>query len=220
MLILVNMQSFIIIGNLKDRQDFINNYIVQNKIPSYNIYTYDEKLKISDARDIKKKLGIKGYGETCRIFVINEGGTIEAQNALLKSIEELPSDVVFFFSTQSKDTFLPTIISRSSLKHFKQEKLMEDAQVDEEVNKAFSNSGINSCLKLTDSLFANKDEDDNYGKLVLSIRNVLLSSLGQDKDKGKILADVLLKLNKNYGLVKTNNLNKRFLTEKIFLESF
>lgn len=212
------MQSFLIIGNLKDRQDYIHSFLIENKIPSYNIFTYEEKLKIIDARDIKKKLGIKGYGNTPRVFIINEGGTLEAQNALLKSIEELPSDVIFFFSSNSKDSYLPTIISRSSVKHFKQELAEEDREIDAEIEKIFIKPSPLSFLKLSDFLFNNKEEK-NYEKLVFSLRKVMLYSVNKSQDFRQ-LTEILYKLNKNYSLVMRNNLNKRFLVEKIFLETF
>ncbi|NLP25721.1 MAG: DNA polymerase III subunit delta' [Clostridiales bacterium] len=46
------------------------------------------------------------------IFADADNITIQAQNALLKLIEEPPSFTYFIFTAKSKDVFLPTIISR------------------------------------------------------------------------------------------------------------
>ena len=57
---------------------------------------------------------IKPYESDHKIYIIPEGEkmTIQAQNALLKTLEEPPSYIVIIILTSNLNAFLPTIISR------------------------------------------------------------------------------------------------------------
>ncbi len=77
---------------------------------AYNNFTID------DARDIKSLAGTRPIGESAKkIFILQMNGiTVEAQNALLKLLEE-PSDYAhFFLIIPSTHLLLPTIKSRIS----------------------------------------------------------------------------------------------------------
>ncbi len=71
---------------------------------------------IDEARD----LSVRAYGRSMqggrRVFVaIFPVITAEAQNALLKTLEEPPSDALFFLVTPSPTTLLPTLRSRAQM---------------------------------------------------------------------------------------------------------
>lgn len=53
------------------------------------------------------------------IFLIGKSFRIEAQNALLKVLEEPPRNIVFIIITNSKSSILPTIFSRIPHKFYK-----------------------------------------------------------------------------------------------------
>lgn len=54
----------------------------------------------------------------------------EAQNSLLKVLEEPPRNIVFIIVTTSKSTLLPTIISRMPLKYLKKHTVVEPSSID------------------------------------------------------------------------------------------
>ncbi len=54
----------------------------------------------------------------------------EAQNSLLKILEEPPSNIVFIIITNSKSTILPTIFSRIPHKFFKRDVNRKDIELD------------------------------------------------------------------------------------------
>ncbi len=64
-------------------------------------------------------------------YIILCGDTfrIEAQNSLLKILEEPPKNVVFILITLSKNSLLPTIFSRISHKIIKDKKIIKDCQL-------------------------------------------------------------------------------------------
>ena len=82
------------------------------------IYVRHEKpnsIGIDDVREgIIDTVFIKPYSAKYKIYILEEAEklTPQAQNALLKTIEEPPEYVVFLILTSSAEALLPTIISR------------------------------------------------------------------------------------------------------------
>lgn len=82
------------------------------------IYVSHEKPNTISVDDIRYKLnndiGIKPYSSRYKIYIIDEAEkmNVQAQNALLKTIEEPPAYAVILLLTTNADTFLPTILSR------------------------------------------------------------------------------------------------------------
>jgi len=127
-------------------------------------------IKINSIRDIKKFLSLN-YDETGFRFVIISDAHLmndEAQNALLKSLEEPPDNVVFILSTSMVSKLRPTIISRCWKISFDPlpaevivELLTEKFQIDrsdaEEV-APFAMGSVQSALKLIESNFHNLKE--------------------------------------------------------------
>ncbi len=64
---------------------------------------------------------IKPYNGRKKVYIVDEAEklTVQAQNALLKTIEEPPEYGVVIFLTNNVDIFLPTIISRCSIYNLK-----------------------------------------------------------------------------------------------------
>lgn len=71
-------------------------------------------IKISSIREIKKFLSLDYSDVTYRFIIIEDAHLMnkEAQNALLKSLEEPPDGVIFILITPYEERLLPTIISR------------------------------------------------------------------------------------------------------------
>lgn len=68
---------------------------------------------IEDARDLRDRAQRRSFGGEGRVFAIFAPGmTHDAQNALLKVLEEPPAEAVFFFIVPSPETMLPTLRSR------------------------------------------------------------------------------------------------------------
>ena len=69
---------------------------------------------IDDIRNLNETLGYRAVNGRYKIYLIDEVHmlTKEAFNALLKSLEEPPSNVKFFFATTEPNKVLPTIVSR------------------------------------------------------------------------------------------------------------
>jgi DNA polymerase-3 subunit delta' len=68
--------------------------------------------------------------ETKYIVLCGSSFRNEAQNSLLKLLEEPPNNIVFIIITTSKSTLLPTILSRMPYKYLKQHTQVQSCKLD------------------------------------------------------------------------------------------
>ncbi len=80
--------------------------------PDIYIRTYGQ-FGIDEARDIRERAGSRALGERRAFILAMPFMTNEAQNALLKVLEEPPADAIFFIVLPSPETLLPTLRSRT-----------------------------------------------------------------------------------------------------------
>ncbi len=71
-------------------------------------------IKIDVVRDVLSRTGFKPFEGQRRVVVIREADALEpqAQNALLKSLEEPPPGTIFILTTNVASALLPTVLSR------------------------------------------------------------------------------------------------------------
>ncbi len=98
------------------------------------IYVGHEKPNTISVDDIRTQVNsdivIKPYGSRYKIYIVDEAEKMnaQAQNALLKTIEEPPAYAVILLLTTNADAFLPTILSRCVTLNIK-------AVLDEQIKK-------------------------------------------------------------------------------------
>ena len=114
-------------------------------------------------RQVNNDVAIKPYSSAHKIYIINEAEkmTVQAQNALLKTLEEPPSYAVIILLVSSLNTLLPTILSRCVVLNMKpvpdelvRKYLMEQLQVPDykaEVCVAFARGNIGKAKALASS---------------------------------------------------------------------
>jgi len=84
--------------------------------PDFHAYRIDS-FDIESARDIRMRAQERPFGLK-KIFLISaERFTHQAQNALLKTLEEPSTDVYFFVLLSAPDLLLPTLLSRMQTIH-------------------------------------------------------------------------------------------------------
>lgn len=82
------------------------------------LYVTHEKPASIGVDDIREQINdtimIRPYSGNYKIYIVDEAEkmTVQAQNALLKTIEEPPAYAVLILITANPDAFLPTILSR------------------------------------------------------------------------------------------------------------
>ena len=77
--------------------------------------------KVEDAEDLINRVSLGTYGSRFKIYIIDEVHmlTDHAFNALLKTLEEPPKNVIFILATTEEYKVIPTIISRCQKLDFK-----------------------------------------------------------------------------------------------------
>lgn len=83
--------------------------------PDFEIIEPDgNNIKIEQIRELVKKVYEKPIVSTRKVYIINESNlmTKEAQNSLLKTLEEPPEYITIILITSNENAFLPTIKSR------------------------------------------------------------------------------------------------------------
>ena len=73
-----------------------------------------ERLKIDQIRDLQRELSLSPLEARKRVAILDDfdRATLEAMNALLKTLEEPASNVVLILIAPEAETLLPTIVSR------------------------------------------------------------------------------------------------------------
>ncbi|MDY0180762.1 DNA polymerase III subunit delta' [Aliarcobacter skirrowii] len=147
------------------------------------------EFQIVDAQNAIKEAYI-ATNETKYIFLCGATFRSEAQNALLKVLEEPPLNIVFIILVESKSSILPTIHSRLLYKNLKQSVLEEDIDLD---LKYLDLKTLYNFVK--DNQRISKDEAIKLvGKLVLKINKDKIS-LNEDELESFSKAITLLNLN-------------------------
>lgn len=158
------------------------------------IYVTHEKPNTISVDDIRTQVNndivIKPYSSKHKIYIIDEAEkmNVQAQNALLKTIEEPPVYAIIILLTTNADTFLPTILSRCvtlNIKAVADEKikkfLMSKYQVPDyqaDICVAFAQGNVGKAIQLASS------EDFNELKasalqLIKRLKDIDLYELGE-----------------------------------------
>ena len=74
-----------------------------------------KSIKIEEIREVKNQAALKPYEGKWKVFIFADAEklTVEAQNALLKSLEEPPAHTVFVLLADNKENLLETLRSRA-----------------------------------------------------------------------------------------------------------
>lgn len=174
------------------------------------IYVTHEKPASIGVDDIREQINdtimIRPYSSYYKIYIVDEAEkmTVQAQNALLKTIEEPPSYAVILLITTNQEAFLPTILSRciqlklKPLKDFTVKSyLTEHLHVPDkeaEVCAAFARGNLGKAIHLSSS-----DEfKELYQKVMSVIKSVgdmditmLLDCIREIKDQKFEMNDML-----------------------------
>ena len=131
------------------------------------IYVKHEKPNSIGVDDIREQINdtimIRPYSSYYKIYIVDEAEkmTVQAQNALLKTIEEPPAYAVIILITTNQEAFLPTILSRcvqlklKPLKDFTVKSYLVQhegiAEKDAEICAAFARGNLGKAMHLASS---------------------------------------------------------------------
>jgi len=141
--------------------------------PDYFSYDF-EVFGIDDARRITELAERSPFGERKVFFISSSRITREAQNALLKILEEPVSNTHFFLSVREEEMIIPTLISRMEII-----RVLKSHEGDQKEAKKFINHSLRERLD-----FAQKFSD---GEINLpEFLDDLLLELRSKSEKAKV----------------------------------
>lgn len=203
------MRSHLVIGNKKEREEFILNFIRTEKVAPYSITNFIEQVQTEDAKELRKLLSKKYSAKT--LFVINSINHV-AQNSLLKNIEELSENIAVIISVDNLSEILDTIKSRLFIVDLSSNSNIED----KEFLGCLSNN-ISEKIQTLDKFIIENSElttEEQVKKFVVLYRNALIENLKSfNTQQVKRHIFVLKKLFFVTNLIKSNNVNLRFALE-------
>ena len=163
------------------------------------VYVTHEKPASMGVDDIREQINdtimVRPYSSQYKIYIVDEAQkmTVQAQNALLKTIEEPPAYAVIMLLTTNPDAFLQTILSRcvqlklkplkdSVVKGYLEDKLqVKDVQA--EIYSAFARGNLGKAIHLAQS----EDFKMMYEEILRLLKEI------KDMDISQLL-DVIRKL--------------------------
>jgi len=183
-----------------------------------NSQIYEKAMGIEDVRNIQKTILLKPFRGKTKAVILNvyENITTEAQNALLKILEEPPNNTIIIITLAKKELVLPTITSRCKVIVL-QEKEMELTQADLAKLHAdlniLLNGKIGDKLKIAQVIAKNKEDTTVWlEKMAIFIKNKLINEKRDFK-----YSDFLKELQKTYKTIKSTNVSQRTALENLFL---
>lgn len=174
------------------------------------IYVKHEKPNSIGVDDIREQINdtimIRPYSSYYKIYIVDEAEkmTVQAQNALLKTMEEPPSYAVIILITTNQEAFLPTILSRcvqlklKPLKDFTVKSYLSEhlgvPEKEAEICAAFARGNLGKSIHL-----ASSDEfKELYQKVMMMVKNIstmdivsLLDHIREMKEQNFDMEDVL-----------------------------
>lgn len=154
----------------------------------------DEKLGIGEVRIIQEFLSLKPYQgkNQAVVLLVAENLTLDAQNALLKTLEEAGENVSLILGISSEDQLLPTIISRCKVVNLQIHAYTSEveAQYKKDIEKLLG-ATIETRFKFIEKL----EDKENFLKALTSyFRNQLLLDIkprGFDNKTHSFLKDLV-----------------------------
>lgn len=213
------MNTFIIATrSLQSAEEEVEKILKHNKISQFDIdrIILEKALGIEDVRNIQKKIFLKPLKGDKKALIIDLslGVSDEAQNSMLKLLEEPPPSSLIFLIAQNTGIFLPTVLSRAKIIEIKQE---SQATNDEGFERLQSITGIGGALKLAQEVSKEKLEAIAWLEgVILSAREEMLKNL-ENKQEALKFRKIIHKLELTHYDLKTTNANHRLALENLFL---
>ncbi len=173
-----------------------------------------EKIGIIEAKKIKEFFSFKPFVAKGRVVVLEDASilTLEAQNALLKTIEELPREAVLIMGTNSNANLLPTVVSRCEIINLEAQGTSKQEDPSKHIKdlEKILNCPIKERFGYIENL---KDKEEFLRFLVYAFRETLLHSKSSACKEIKDFLDELLQAEK----WTKQNVNIRAILEYLML---
>lgn len=191
-------------------EDFIKKYSF-NKSYIYEIRPEEKAVLIEQIRDLNSILQIKSPHKRLICIYAFDTATIEAQNAMLKMLEEKTAENQFILIVHDIQKIVPTILSRCRIVDL----FIENAEVDKElvnvIESAFQNPNVSIMGNPYFQTGTREEATDLFRKLIIVLRTKIQSGDTRAAKLAKKAFDTLHKL-------ESNNLNPQLAVDSFVIE--
>lgn len=210
------MDSFLIIGPITKTKEYAFDFLKKEKIDKLDITFVESEKSVGIAlvKEFQKKLFLKPFKSDKKAVVLSSelGFTTEAQNSLLKVLEEPPANTIIILLSKTLDEILPTIISRCKLIEIEKEIPKTDFEKSEKLLLSMKEKGIGERLKIAQDFSKDRETALSFlNDLIYASSNLLR------KSKDRELVGQIRKLHEAQVEVKNTNTNLRLLMENFLL---
>ena len=231
------MVSFIIVAKeKKKREAYAKEHAKKHTIDIFDITviakdpeskTNTQSIGIETVKLIQKKLYFKPIKSPYKLLIIEDAQllTPEAQNALLKVLEEPPANTHIMLGTESIETLLPTIQSRCQIIILEEEKKELSEKMIEELSTFIATLPeltIGEKLKHAEQLAKDKEKALVWiENIIFMLRGQLMQFYIQNENPQSAIRNPHINILKSFQslhtLLQTTNVNPRFAIERTLL---
>jgi DNA polymerase III gamma/tau subunit len=157
------MQTVLILGTETDQKIYIDSFCQSHSISHFDkiAVTSEKSIGIEQVRTFQKHLSLKPVKSTNKVGIIHnaETLTIEAQQALLKTLEEPPQHTFLILCAKTSDVLLPTILSRCFIQYLSAQETdgQRQEKSPEEISTILTQS-LSEHLSLSQTLGKEKED--------------------------------------------------------------
>ncbi len=221
------MHTYLLIGtNREERDKQIADILKKYSISHFDqtIISQEQSIGIEKIRQIQKTLSVSTAASQNRAIIIYnfETATLDAQNALLKTLEEPPRNTFLILSGTSEEKIIPTILSRAFI--------IRSAKTSDAVNTSPENQTLeilrvlkedSASARIIHAQIIGKDKESIKTFLkdsIFGLRHMMLDSYKASSVPFTplYLATLLRKFDQAHDFVK-RNINAKLTLEVLFL---
>lgn len=231
------MTHLIIQQNIETRRNYLlkqineqlqrefKNIAELHRVPDIHIVEMTEakSIGIDEIKKIQKEMIFQPFEEIYQVGIIFHADslTIEAQNALLKTLEEVGERSIYFLLCSNEQHLLDTIVSRS-IKHYvksETDAILED-NADQKVPEFIGNSIVEKFQYIDELVTRDKEEGISIKEFFSELSNYLHNRfhiMTMTDDDTQYIREFIKKVDEaNYRIKK--NVNKQLALENLMIE--
>ena len=226
------MVSFIVVAReKKKREEYVRTLALKESIDRFDITVVEkdtsakattQSIGIEAVKLIQKKIYFKPVKSSKKIVVIEDAQllTPEAQNALLKVLEEPPANTIIIVGSETKETLLATILSRCQLIELEEEKKKLSDKTIEEITlflTGLPDFSIGDKLKRAEQLAKDKEKALIWIENLILVAHENLMHTIKEENMPTDQITIIRSFQSLHTLLKTTNVNPRFAIENTLL---
>lgn len=213
------MKSFLLIGDKTHK--YLDDFAKRHEVAKFDIHIFEpieHSFGIKDVREMQKAAFMKPLQSKEKILFLSKAEllTIEAQNALLKLLEEPPRSTYIFLEAPTDANFLPTITSRCKIILLQEEKKEISEKRKEELREQrqiIERGSVSQKFTLAEHLSQDKETLNTWlDEMIMELREKIL----KEPTNTHILI-LIRQIQKARTIFQTTNVSPRMILEHYFL---